>query len=371
MSSTAVKTNGEISPVTNGEGRLAPSPVRNRRRVPLPLIVLFLVMLVAGVIAAIVYVAGHGYESTDDSFIEGHVVTISPQVSGLVKAVKVNDNVLVTKGQVMIELDPADFQVALDQATASQAAMQGKLLQARAEIVSAGAYRDEAKHEVDVATANAENAKADDDRFKQLAARTPGAVSKQQLDSAEAANRSNQAQVAQARAKLAAAEADIDTKKATAVAAEGDVQKAAADVHKAAVNLGYCTIVAPQAGRVTRKSVEPGSYIQAGEQLFAIVPSDVWVTANFKETQLDRMRVGQPVELAVDAFPELKFRGRVDSIQSGTGSRFSVLPAENATGNFVKVVQRVPVKIDLDGAAGDSDHVLAPGMSVETTVDVR
>jgi membrane fusion protein (multidrug efflux system) len=369
--STTVKTNGDLTAVPHTESRLPPTNGQKpRRRLPLPIIVLLCVIVIAAIVASVVYIAGRGFESTDDAFIEGHVVSISPQIAALVKAVHVDDNMPVTKGQVLVELDPADYQVALDQATASQAAMEGKLAQAKAEIDSAMAYRDEANHEVDVAKANAANALSDFNRYKELA-KTEGAVSKQQLDSADAANRSNQAQVAQAQAKLAASEADIKTKQATAIAAEGDVKKALADVHKAQVNLGYCTIIAPEDGRITRKNVEPGSYIQAGEQLFAIVPGTVWVTANYKETQLDQMRVGQPVEVSVDAFPELKLRGKVDSIQSGTGSRFSVIPAENATGNFVKVVQRVPVKIVLDGNNTDVNHLLSPGMSVEATVNER
>jgi membrane fusion protein (multidrug efflux system) len=370
--SATVKTNGELASIGNGDSRLPTNgaPPR-RRRLPIPVIVLLVVMVIAAIVATIVYITGRGFESTDDAYIEGHVIAISPQVSALVKAVKITDNMEVTKGQVMVQLDPADFQVALDQATASQAAMEGKLAQAKAEITSAQAYRDEASHEVDVAKANAENALSDYNRYKELAARTAGAVSKQQLDAADAANRGNQAQVAQAQAKLAASQADIATQQATAIAAEGDVKKAIADVHKAQVNLSYCTIAAPEDGRVTKKDVEPGSYVEAGEQLFAIVPTSVWVTANFKETQLDQMRVGQPVEIDVDAFPELKLHGKIDSIQSGTGSRFSVLPAENATGNFVKVVQRVPIKVDLDTPNNDANHLLSPGMSVEATVNER
>jgi membrane fusion protein (multidrug efflux system) len=191
------------------------------------------------------------------------------------------------------------------------------------------------------------------------------------MDSAVAAQQSNNAQVKMAEAKLSAAEAEIATKSATSLAAEGDVKKAAADAHKAEVNLSYCTIVAPDSGKITRKSVEPGTYVQTGEQLFAIVPNDVWVVANFKETQLAHMRLGQPVTVKVDAYPDADLHGHVDSIQSGTGSRFSMLPAENATGNYVKVVQRVPVKILLDSANTDQDRMLTPGMSVVPEVDIR
>jgi membrane fusion protein (multidrug efflux system) len=147
--------------------------------------------------------------------------------------------------------------------------------------------------------------------------------------------------------------------------------KAAADVTKAETNLGYCRIVAPEDGRVTRKNVEPGSYVQAGEQLFAVVPSNVWVVANFKETQLSRMKIGDEVDIDVDAYPGMKLHGHVDTFQYGTGSRFSMLPAENATGNFVKVVQRLPTKIVLDNVPNDPNRPLALGMSVEPEVSLK
>jgi membrane fusion protein (multidrug efflux system) len=257
--------------------------------------------------------------------------------------------------------------VALDQARATQAAMAGKLQQAKSEIDSAKASVDEARAEVDVAQANSENADADYKRFMNLSTSNAGAVSRQQMDSASAAKRSNDAQVEQAKAKLIAAQVEVETKQATELAADGDLQKAIADVHKAEVNLSYCTIRAPSDGKITRKSVEPGSYVQTGEQLLALVPDQVWVVANYKETQLEKMKPGQPVSITVDAYPGEELHGHLDSIQSGTGSRFSMLPAENATGNFVKVVQRIPVKILID----NPDRPLSPGMSVVVEVDVR
>ena len=335
------------------------------------LLVLLLVVIVGAIIATIYAIQASRYESTDDAYIEASVVTISPQVSAIIKRMAVSDNQLVQKGDLMVELDPTDYQVALEQAQATQAAMEGKLQQARSEIDSAKATRDEAKAEVEVAKANAANAAADYQRFLDLREKSPGAVSRQQMDSATDAQQSAIAQVKQAEAKLAAAEADIATQTATALAAEGDVKKAIADVHKAEVNLGYCTIVAPTSGKVTRKSVEAGTYVQTGEQLFAIVPNEVWVVANYKETQLDHMRIGQPVTVKVDAYPDMDLHGHVQSIQSGTGSRFSMLPAENATGNYVKVVQRIPVKIVLDNANTDQNRLLTPGMSVLPEVDIR
>jgi membrane fusion protein, multidrug efflux system len=370
----------EAPPVaTNGNGHAAVAAslrpdiagVPTKRKGKKALLILGIVVIIGAAIATIYAIIASRYASTDDAYIEAQVVTISPQVSALVKTLDVDDNKVVKKGDVLVELDPTDFQVALEQAKATQAAMEGKLQQAKSEIESAKANRDEAKAEVEVTKADAANAAADYKRFTDLSARSPGAVSKQQMDSAVDAEQSNIAQVNKAQAKLAAAEAEITTKQATAVAADGDVQKAIADVHKAQVNLGYCTIVAPDSGKITRKSVEAGTYVQTGEQLFAIVPNRVWVVANFKETQLDRMRIGQSVSVKVDAYPGMDLHGHIDSIQSGTGSRFSMLPAENATGNYVKVVQRVPVKILLDNANTDADRLLTPGMSVLPEVDIR
>lgn len=346
-----------------------PAGRRSRRPVFLGLLA---VLAVAGIVVGSIYAvhASH-YESTDDAFIDGHVVSISPQVPALVKAVHVDDNTLVKKGDVLVELDPTDYQVALEQAQATQTAMKGQLEQANAQVTAAKAAVQEAQAELDVKLSDQQNVDADYKRYQELN-KTTGAVSKQQLDASAAAERSAAAEVERAKAQLAEAQSQTETAQANVIAAKGNLDKAAADVQRAQVNLGYCTITAPCDGHITRKSVEPGSYVETGQNLFAIVPSDVWVTANFKETQLERMKMGQRVTISVDAYPGVEFYGHIDSIQSGTGSRFSVLPAENATGNFVHVVQRVPVKIVLDGDPGDRDpsHPLSPGMSAEPEVYV-
>lgn len=346
-------------------------PRKNRRRKPLLLAFVFLLVIAGATAAVLYYLHASRFESTDDAFIEGRVIPISPQVPARVLAVNADDNVLVHKGDVLVELDPTDYQVALEQAKASESAMQGKLEQARSQVISAQAAVQEAQAEVNVAQANAANAASDYQRYQALSSKTPGAVSRQQMDSAQAGQRGSSAQVEQAKAKLAQATSEIATAQATVRAAQAEVDKAAADKHRAEVNLSYCTIKAPEDGRITRKNVEPGSYVQTGQALFAIVPPEVWVVANFKETQLDHMRPGQPVTISIDAYPDRDFTGKVDSMQSGTGSRFSLIPAENATGNFVHVVQRVPVKIMLDpGQTNDANHPLVPGMSVEPEVQI-
>lgn len=309
------------------------------------------------------------YESTDDAFIDGRVIAISPQVSARVSRVPVNDNALVRKGDILIELDAADYQVALDQARAANASAEGKLQQARSGIAVAQAMRDQIRAEIESVRSTYENAEGDLRRYEALDER---ARAKQKYDSAIAAQKSAKAKVAETAAKLATAEAQITTAEAVMISAKGDLEKASADVHRAELNIGYCRIIAPEAGRITRKNVEAGANVIAGQPLLALVPAEVWIIANFKETQLDLVRPGQPVTISVDAYPDRALTGKVDSVQAGTGARFSVLPAENATGNFVKIVQRVPVKIVLDpGMIADPDRPLVPGMSVAPKVRVR
>ena len=350
---------------------LSTPPRRGRKRRVLLLIVALLA-IGGGVAGTLYWMQARNFESTDDATVEARVIAISPQVAARVKAVHVSDNALVHKGDVLVELDAIDYEVALEQAKASEAAVRGRLAQATAQVDSASASRDQATAEVAVAQSNQDMAALDNGRYIDAQKLGPGAVSRQQLDNAAGALKSMIAQSQQASAKLTAAKAQIVTAQAAVQGAQGDLAKAAADVHRAEVNLSYCTIKAPEDGRITRKNVEAGSYVQTGQNLLAIVPPDYWVVANFKETQLDRVRPGQRVKITIDAYPEKNFTGHVESIQSGTGSRFSVLPAENATGNYVKVVQRVPVKILLDpGQTQDSLHPLAPGMSAVPEVKVR
>jgi len=331
---------------------------------------IFSIVLLVLVIGGLVYwLHARHFESTDDAFIDGHIIPIGPQVSALVAAVHVTDNQVVHKGDLLIELDPTDFQVALAQARGAEASAKGKLERSRTGVAAAESAVIEAQAELQSAQVNSDNATRDLQRYQGLDER---AKSQEQLDNVTAVQKTDAAQVAQAKARLVSAQAQVDAARANVIAAEGDYQKAQADTERAQVNLGYCRIVAPTDGRITSKTVDPGMYVTPASQLFVLVPADVWVTANFKETQLDLMRPGQKVTIAVDAYPEHEFEGTVQSIQAGTGSRFSVIPAENATGNFVKVVQRVPVKITFDGDINsDPDHLLAPGMSVEPTVRVR
>ena len=220
-----------------------------------------------------------------------------------------------------------------------------------------------------VVAAEAEAQRASDDlkRYESVETR---AVSKSAFDLAQAQARSANANLDAARSQSKAAESEVALSRASVETATAAVQQAEAKVHQAELNLSYTKIIAPRDGRITARTVQLGNYVQPGQVMLALVPANVWVTANFKETQLTYMRPGQPVELSVDAYPKRKFKGRVDSLQFGSGARFSLLPPENAVGNYVKVVQRVPVKIVFDKPLPD-DLDIAPGMSVEPKVKVK
>ena len=330
----------------------------------------FLAVIAAAIIggATAWWLEARGWESTDDAFIDVHMVHISPRVAGRVARVLVDDNRLVEAGQPIVELDPADFQAKLDQALAAQAGAAGSLAQAKAQQTVVYANSAQARAEVGVADANATNAANQLRRDQPLAEQH--VVSRQTLDNDIAAARSTAANLVAAQKKLASAEAQQGVAESQLATAEANLQSAAAQVEQARLNLSYTRIVAPQAGRVARKNVAVGDYLQTGQDVMALIPAPVWITANFKETQLARMRVGQPVDIEIDAYPGVTFHGHVDSIQSGSGAAFSLLPPENATGNYVKVVQRVPVKIVFD-APPDPDRPLGPGMSVVPSVRVR
>jgi membrane fusion protein (multidrug efflux system) len=325
--------------------------------------------LIGAVVAVLYAIHAQHYESTDDAVLEGHVIPIGPQVAARVLAVNVVDNQFVHKDDVIVELDPTDYKVAVEQAQGNLAAMDGKVSEARAEVLAADAQRDQSRAAVDAAQTNFEILAGDFKRDQSLDER---AISKQQFDTDDAAQKSAAAQVKEAKAKLASSASLITIADAAVLAAQGDDAKARADLQRDQTNLGYCRILAPESGRITRKNVETGEYVAVGQALLAVVPPEVWVVADFKETQLTYMRLNQPVSVHVDAYPDREFSGRVESFQAGTGSRFSMLPAENATGNFVKIVQRIPVKILLDpDQTNTSDVVLVPGMSVEAEVTVR
>jgi membrane fusion protein (multidrug efflux system) len=318
------------------------------------------------IVAVVFYLVHRGKESTDDSFIEGHVIQISPQIAERVEKVHVDDNQIVKQGDLLVELDNQNEVVLLETAKANLASSEAKLVQAQAQLAATTADLAQAGADVQQAKANADNAAKDLTRNDEL--HKSGAIAQREFDTSQMEALSSKAALDSKTQSALAAESSVKVRAAEVKAAEASVVQAQAMLDAAKLRLSYTKISAPASGRVTRKNVEPGSYVQTGNALLAIVPPDVWVVANFKETQLDQMRPGQPVDIRIDAYPSQKFHGTVDSIQSGTGSRFSLLPSENATGNYVKVVQRVPVKIRLD-LPKDAPE-LTPGMSVVPTVHV-
>ncbi|MBV8277800.1 MAG: HlyD family secretion protein [Verrucomicrobia bacterium] len=345
-----------------GQQVTASKPKRSRR--------LLLLGAVGGALlvsGAVWYFLNAGYETTDDATIEAHVIEVSPKVSAHVKAVHFDDNYQVKRGDLLIELDPRDFEVNLASAQASLASAKSKLAQAEAQQNVAQAGIGQAKADLVSSQATADNAQADLTRNERLY--QTHVIDRREYDASVAQAKSDVANVESNAKKVTSQEAQVQLAAAQYSAAAAAEKQAEAQLRQAELQLSYTQIYAPFDGRVTKKSVEPGNYVQPGQTLFSLVPPDVWVIANFKETQLKNMRVGQPVSIKVDAVPGHDFTAHVDSFQVGTGGRFTLLPPENATGNFVKVVQRVPVKIVFDEPAGKLERLWA-GESVEPKVNV-
>jgi membrane fusion protein (multidrug efflux system) len=333
-------------------------------------------LIVAGSIAggAYLYLSTRDMQSTDDAYTDGRAVTIAPQVSGLVVSLDVNDNQFVHKGEALIHIDPRQYIQERDsaQGTLDLAKAQLAGLKLGAEIARKNfpAQLDQAKAQLASAQAAAARAEADYQRQRSL---PKPATTQQEVDAATAALRQAQAQVALAQAQVAVAEpapqriGQADTEVSQL---KGQVEQAQAKLDQANLNLEWTVVRAPQDGWITKRNVEVGNYVTPGQQIFSIVSPEVWVTANFKETQLDRIRPGQPVDIVVDAYPNLKLKGHVDSIQLGSGSKFTAFPPENATGNFIKIVQRVPVKITIDSGL-DPALPLPLGISAVPTVKLK
>lgn len=389
------------------------------------------VILILGGAGWFLWSASAGYESTDDAQVDGHIHAISPRVSGYVKTVNVEDHQMVNAGDVLAEIDSSDYAVSLANAEAALADAEANLASSRLNVpittvttgsqlkfarlgkqdASAGveaaqrqleaakANRESAAARLSEAEANSRKADADERRYKQLAekdniprqqfeqSRETAAAMRAEVDVQRASLKvmeqnviSAQEVVRQAQARLAQTEANIDSamtggdqvaaQKARAASAEALVRQRRAQLEQARLNLSYTKLIAPVAGIIGKKTVEKGQNVSPGQQLMAVVPlDDIWVTANFKETQLARMREGQKAEIAVDAYNK-KYTGTVERIAAATGSRYSLIPPENATGNYVKVVQRVPVRIRIDPNQ-DPEHRLRVGLSVTPKVRVQ
>ena len=314
------------------------------------------------------YIESQHWATTDDAFVDTHAELVAPRVSGRVSKVLVDDNQTVKAGDTLVVIDPSDFQAMLDQARAAVLQAQAQLAQSKAQLTVTKANAEQAKAQVEVAQTDFDNAETNLKRYQNL---SDQAVSRQTLTNAEAAAKSAGASLQSSQKQAAAAEAQVGFVDSQIQAAEAGIKSAEARLEQAQLQLDYTTVRAMVDGRVTRKSVTPGNYATTGTQLMAIVPQEVWVTANYKETELSDMRVGQSVDISVDAISGHTFHGKVQSIQSGTGARFSLLPPQNATGNYVKVVQRIPVKITFDDTTGEMYQRLSPGMSVVPSVRIK
>jgi membrane fusion protein (multidrug efflux system) len=344
----------------------APPPPRNRKsRLRIFGVIAALVIVVLVIFYYILFVAP--YEDTDDAFIDGYVTLIAPRVSGPVTRLLITDNQEVKAGDELVEIDPRDYEASLSQAQADLAAAQSQLDSAKAQVSVSESKVVQAQAAVTSAEAQNERATADLKRYETVESR---AVSKTDYDLTQATARSANADLQAAHSQVKSAEAQVTFDQAGVETANATIQQAQAKLQQAQLNLSYTKITAPFDGRITARTVQLGNYISPGQALFALVPRYVWVTANFKETQLTYMRPGDPVEVDVDAYPGHNFKAKVDSLQAGTGARFSLLPPENAVGNYVKVVQRVPVKIVFDEEL-PTDLDIAPGMSVEPKVKVK
>jgi membrane fusion protein (multidrug efflux system) len=308
---------------------------------------------------------GH-FQSTDDAFIAARQIAIAPKVPGYVTQVPVTDNQHVPKGGVIARIDERDYRVALEQADAQVAAAQAAIKNIDAQLKVQEAQINASHAQLEQAQAGLVFAKQQAERYEHLAGTGYGTVQNAQQYSSQL--RQQEAGVQSFEAGLKVQERQIEALRAQRNNAEASLQQAIAQRDQAQLNLDYTNVTAAQPGRAVNLTALPGEFAQAGTNLTMFVPDEIWVTANFKETQLDHMRPGQPVTLTIDAYPERDIHGHVASVQPGSGTAFSLLPAQNATGNYVKIVQRVPVKIVIDNPP--SDVALGPGMSVVPSVRV-
>ena len=336
--------------------------------------ILVAIVILLAIVAFIWWFATRNEVKTDDAYTDGNAITIAPKVSGYVVELNVNDNLYVHKGDVLVRIDPRDYQAQVDQAQAqlglAQAQEHAADVQLQIARVQYPANYAQAQAQVSSAQANLRQAQAAYDRQHLVDQR---ATSQQNVDTADAQAASARATLLQTQAQARTASLvpqQIRTAEASLEERRQQVRQAQAQLEQAQLNLSYCNVTAPSDGFVTRRNVYFGSFLQAGTSLFSIVTPDVWITANFKESQLDRMQIGDKVDVEVDAYSKLELHGHVDSIQLGSGSRFSAFPAENATGNFVKIVQRVPVKIVIDSGI-DPHRPLGLGLSVSPKVYLK
>jgi membrane fusion protein (multidrug efflux system) len=316
--------------------------------------------------------------ATDDAYVQADNTLIAPRVSGYISAVLVADNQPVKAGQVLASIDDRDYQTEVHQAVADRDTAESEIRSIDAQLALQNSTIEQASQQVTSADAALRFAQQDHARYDLLARTGAGTTQSEQQTGSQLVQRA--AGLLQARAALTAAKQQVDVLQAARTKAQAQLEHYRAAEQQARLNLGYTTITAPVDGTVGARSLRVGQYVQAGTQLMAVVPLDaVYIVANYKETQLTRVRPGQPVEVYVDTFPDARIHGHVDSIAPATGLQFALLPPDNATGNFTKIVQRLPVKIllDRDPTGDETDRhdaaaeLLRPGMSIESTIDTR
>lgn len=338
-------------------------PEYKKKRVFVPVITAVILTLMG------IFLAVHAtfYQSTDDAFVEGRLISVAPRVSGPVINLLVDDNDVVKAGQLLVEIDPADYEVKLHQAEAKLAEAKAQLNVTEKQIEEGSSNVNQSYEDVTSARSKLDFATKDHKRYTDMY--KEGIVSKQDYDNSNTSYTVAQANHKAAAEKSKAMESALESHKAKAEAVQAEIKRLEAEVEQAKLNLSYTKIYAPQSGMVSARSVEKGNYLQIGQPLMNIVPEHVWVIANFKEIQLTHMKKGQPVSIKVDTYPGKRFKGHVDSIQRSTGAKSSLFPPENAVGSYVKIVQRVPVKIMFDEDI--KDYNIVPGMSVVPKVKIR
>jgi membrane fusion protein (multidrug efflux system) len=370
---TATQPQSSAPRATTSSAPEAVAPSGNKRRVVLALVVLGVILGLGWGVKQWLY--GRSHESTDNAQVDGHLVPVLAKVSGYVTAVTVNENNQVRKDSTLVLIDEAEYKVRLQQAEADLAAARaaaggsGIEGQAQAAVANASGQQAALTAGIGAARANAVKAEADLRRMRELVAKQ--VVSRQQLDAAQAAADAARAQLTAAQNNAGAAGAGVANAEAGVRLAQARLGAAQAARDNARLQLSYTRVTAPVSGVISRKQVELGQLVQAGQPLLTVVSdTGVWVTANFKETQLHDLRVGQNVDLEIDAYGGVSAKGKVESVSAATGAKFALLPPDNATGNFTKVVQRVPVRIRVTEGLG-KDRPLRPGMSVVANVVVK
>jgi membrane fusion protein (multidrug efflux system) len=370
---TALKQELNDRPAPAVQRESAPKLPRSKRRFVLPVVGLLALLGIGWSVKQWSY--GRSHQSTEDAFVDGHLVPVLAKVSGYVQSVTVSDNNRVGAESLLVQIDPAEYKVRLAQAEADLAAARataggpGVSGQAEAAVETAAGQRSSLDAQIGAARMQNEKAQSDLGRVQELAAKQ--IVSLQQLDAAKATAGAAAANLLALERQAAAAGGSVTSAEAGVRLARARFQAADAAVANARLQLGYTRVTAPTGGIVSRKQVEPGQLVQAGQPLLTLVAdSGVYVTANFKETQLAKLRVGQPVDIEVDAYPDVHVQGRVESVSAATGSKFALLPPDNATGNFTKVVQRIPVRIAIVGGV-NAEHPLRLGMSTVVHVETK